>query len=134
MKHITQVAPLLQEALCFHEMFRRLGFTSDQIFLELGIDDVKFVPTLFVKIECPDGEFRLSLGPCTLSADELRVDYKEATEIFINALEEDLQELWCNSIAYQNAPVIVTAFTKKGIRIPAITTGVNQVISKKHLN
>ncbi len=121
MTKLFEVAAMLREALCCHEAFRKLGFVSDQLYLESGLSlSGSGVRHVFVTIKTIPDDFRVWVGTTERTVTELAAEWTAAVEAFNTGSEEELQALWDASIASQNLKVLAVTIAAKGIRIPAI--------------
>lgn len=111
----------VQEMLCAHEAFRRLGFSADDIFIAVGVDP-KYgpAPQVFVDITVGVG-FSLRVCPLWCDEPELRVRWQEAVALWNDPSRlGECQTIWDASEPNAVFPQIAAAIRQKGLALPAV--------------
>ena len=72
---VVELAPELREALGAHEVFRRLGFTSDEIYLRTHVEGL-----LLVTVRRDGLEANVLASPCELPPDRVLELWPAAVE------------------------------------------------------
>ena len=106
----TKAAKLWSKATCellaLHEIFRKLGFQADDLYIEQYSD-----PKMFFKAVQGALEFRVEIH---YDISKVIEEWPLACEWWNNASQEDLRELYETSEARLNAPMMVFALSEKG--------------------
>ena len=103
--------PILREALAAHEVFRKLGFTPDEIFVRPQPGE------LFMTVQRTDKEFNLSIGTHDLDTTELIKQWADATVWWNAGDQAEQQDLFERSEARKNVVTIIVSLTSKGFVI-----------------
>lgn len=103
--------PILREALAAHEVFRKLGFAPDEIFLRPQPSE------LFVTVQRADKEFNLSLGAHDLDMVAVIKQWADATAWWNTGDNGERQDLFERSEVRKNVVLIIVALTEKGFAI-----------------
>ena len=104
--------PIIREALAAHEVFRKLGFTSDEIFIR---------PTrqneLFVTVQRAGKEFNFSLGQHDLAMVDVIKQWADATVWWNTGDNAERQDLFDRSEVRKNVVPIIVSLTSKGFAV-----------------
>jgi len=126
---LADVDDRLLEALCLHEMLRRLGFTADHVFIMLaraGNPESAIFPkglelgdlALFVQLKAQDKEYNVLMGALPCSEHGFAKAWGEAVEIFNKAPRTETDPLWDRSLIVKRSATVVTDLVAKGFVIP----------------
>lgn len=103
--------PIIREALAVHEVFRKLGFTPDEIF-------IRPLPSkLFVTVQQAGKEFNLDLGAHDLDTVTVIKQWADASAWWNTGDNGERQEMFETSEVRKNVVLIIVALTEKGFRI-----------------
>lgn len=112
----------IKECWAAHEVFRRLGFPPEDIYVATHQEaTTPWIPlTLFVVLKTQGKEFLVTCGGSYKSQKEADAAFREYSE-FINALkqgafsEEQLTEVYEGSYIVNNSVQLLMALSNKGI-------------------
>ena len=104
----ADIHPILREALAAHEVFRKLGFTSDEIFLRPRPGG------LFITVQRAGKEFNLDLGKHDLDMVAVIKQWADATVWWNTGDESERQDLLDRSATRLNVVPIIVLLTDKG--------------------
>ena len=111
----------IQEMLCAHEAFRRLGFRAEDIFITVGIDPQYGTgPQVFVDVTVG---VSFSLRVCDLWCDDdaLRTEWHAAVALWNDpARLGECARIWEASELFAVFPELALAVRQKGLRLPAL--------------
>lgn len=122
----------IQEMLCAHEAYRRLGFPADDIFITVGVDPsygtgpLVFVDLLTREIDHRTDVFTVktfSLRVCSLWCDDdtLRAEWGAAVALWNDpGRRGECQTIWDVSEMNTLFPELAAAIRRKGLRLPAV--------------
>jgi len=113
---VANVHQVLREALAVFELFRKLGFSADQIYLVIN-DTRDVVVELHVEDQSGGG-VRVGALPPEISREEAFAKWKEIAEHMREVPEIELRTLWAGSMARVRAVQIMTAIRMRGIALP----------------
>jgi hypothetical protein len=103
--------PIIREALAAHEVFRKLGFMPDEIFIRPRPNE------LFVTVQRAGKEFNLSLGAHDLDMVAVIKQWADATAWWNTGDNGERQELFDRSEVRKNVVPIIVSLTDKGFAI-----------------
>lgn len=117
---LTDLRIELQEMLCAHEAFRRLGFAPDDIYIGVGLDP-KYGegPQVFVELHVHGTQF--NLRTCDLWCDEaaLVIEWPAAVLLWNDPAQADAcQTIWDQSEIRARSVELTVAVLGKGISLP----------------
>ena len=113
MTTLADLPSVVQEALSTWQFFRKLGYTSEQIFT--GSDGEKIV----VQVKWRGMVFTIGVGPANgMSTDDWAVLWSDAADVQNEAPDEDLDRMWESSVVLNNGESVLTAMTDQGIFWP----------------
>ena len=108
---------IIREALCAHEIFRRHGFSADQIFVSIAraAELAGGPPCLGVEVHHQGKEFRLRVGPSgTMTDDEMQTVWRAAVAQFNAGPPEAIRMLHASEV-YASRVEIALALQSKGL-------------------
>lgn len=123
-KKLCDLAFIYQEAIAAHEVYRRLGFSAEYVFLEVArsgeIGSEHFLKTcIYTKLVVPGApEFRINLGPTPGKAENVTAEWEEAIAVFGTATDPEAFDLLEHSQIYKAIALIIAKIRQKGIPIP----------------
>jgi hypothetical protein len=104
--------PTLIEAICLHGYYLGLGYSRDDIFLELHEESV------IVNLKAMGKQVPVRIGAAEFSADEMNKHWNALVKEWNKGgsmTDEDAICLWNSSLAKQNLPLIVAALLQMGL-------------------
>lgn len=125
---LTDLRREIQEMLCAHEAFRRLGFSADDIFVTVGVDP-KYGsgPQVFVDVTVG---VEFSLRVCDLWCDEraLQVEWHAAVALWNDPKRyAECASLWDASELSVVFDDLANAVRQKGLAIPAVDEAMAEI-------
>lgn len=113
---------VLEQALAVFEAFRRLGFTSDEIFFTL--DSVH----VFMTLRTQGREFVITCGPYgPLTPREATDQWNEMAREWNGPMTEtERQRIWGQSFIFNQGGDLIRGLVRKGIQIPKQSTSTKQ--------
>lgn len=112
---LTEFPLEIQEGLCAHEAFRRLGFEPNEIFICYDPS----VCTISSILRTQGKEFSVLIGPTKLLAEEFVENWTKASVVFNEtASNEEILDLWDISVVKYQLSEIIFRLEQKGIIIP----------------
>jgi hypothetical protein len=113
--------PAISRLLAMHEVFRRIGFSADDIFIHRRPDGA-----IFSILVVNSKQFRIIVAPVGFDSEEqMAAEWRTVCEYvsankpeFVDLLEVWLDDLRLNVIV--NTPEMLLAIEAKGIRVPAM--------------
>lgn len=112
---IANVHPVLREALAVFELFRKIGFSADQIYFVIP-DSRDVAVELHVGTET--GAVRVGSLPPSMSRDDAFAKWQEIARHMSEIPEAELTALWERSEARRSSVQIMTAIRLRGIALP----------------
>lgn len=110
--------PVLREAVAYHEAFRKLGYSADDIFFATwpgGEAQVILRVGSFPRGAC---EFSCDCGNIGMSQEAARVAWEAACEAWNTTMTaEERAALWDESTARREAVMLVFAMAAKGFDV-----------------
>lgn len=123
---LREVDPVYQEALAVHEVYRKLGFSADHIYLEIATSGgTRYFKQLcvYMKLAVPGRpEFTIEIGKVPRAAATVEQEWLEAIEAFCASPEEDARIMFEQSKAGQRMAGIALSIRAKGIPIPKLVS------------
>jgi len=122
---------VILEALCLHEVFRRLGFSSEQIFVQLACtaDPNRLVffdraktgdLCVHVVLRAQGLEYTGGIGPLPVAEDDWEQTWTDATVAWNAAPEAEMKKIWERSRVLKTSFNVMMALQAKGFRIPSL--------------
>jgi hypothetical protein len=126
---LADVDDVLLEALCLHELFRRMGFSANDIFIVLaraGNPESAILPrglsvgdlALFVTLKAQGKEYNVIMGALPCPDAEFAKAWGEAVVLFNNATRAETDPIWDRSVIVKRAPVVALDVHAMGFVIP----------------
>ena len=113
MTALADLLPVVREALSSWQFFRRLGYTSQQIFT--GSDGEKIV----VQVKWRGEIFTIGVGPAKgISNEEWPELWSDAAEVLNSAPDEEMHRMWESSDVLRNTVDLLVAMERQGIYWP----------------
>lgn len=105
------IHPIIREALAAHEVFRKLGFTPDEIF-------VRPSPELFVTVRRGGLELNLSIGTHAMNVDDTVAAWTAGAEWWNTTNDEAARhELYEGSATRRNLVPLMVVLKNKGFAV-----------------
>ena len=113
---LSKVHPALRELLAVFEAWRKLGFTSDQIYAlpEAIAPDAGLVPALVLRAQ---GRQFIITAPAPFPKAEFVDAWIKAAEAWNKGTDEERDVVWRGSVVYKHAVPLVTAMIAKGFNL-----------------
>lgn len=105
---LSQVGPVMVEALCYHEALLRLGYVPGEIYVQLRDDDMCVVLVL------GERRFTITAGPMSSSNETFSKDWRKACEAWNGASQDELMATFSKSSVYRSAFNFSAALVAKG--------------------
>lgn len=106
------IPPLFSEALALFEAYRRLGFSSDEIFVVHARNG-----DVFVGVRSQGKEADTRVGKTDLSREKFRAHWEFWAEWLQRAPEVELQRMWEASLAKRAGRTIVEGLLAYGFKL-----------------
>lgn len=118
---------IIRETLCLHEAFRKLGFSSDSIFVVIArvadpsralmheqtkVGDL----AVHVQLKAQGLEYIGAIGPIPCEDSEFNEIWNNAVKWFNQGPEKELQAMWDASRIHRVLPSLLLALQDKGFR------------------
>ena len=103
-----------KEALACHQGLRRLGFSSDDIYVMYSEG------WLYIMLKTQGKEFNIDLGQIKCNEVEFPRIWANIVETFNTGPEEQALSIWDNSVMKNNFKMIAELIRKKGIMLPSL--------------
>lgn len=114
MVDLKQIPVAFREALACHQVLRRLGFKSDDIYVMYSEG------YLFLSLKTQGLEFNIDLGEVETNEVEFPTFWAEIVEAFNTGPEVEAAAIWEQSLAKNNMKLISDLIRKKGIMLPKL--------------
>jgi hypothetical protein len=112
------IHPTFREAIAAFELFRRMGFTPDQIFWHLNGNEPLERRYMFAMLKAQGKEFNFRLGIVKLSWEEWQREWVKLSEYFTDEMPQSLRDrIFNESEAYSQRVPLLAAIVKKGFRV-----------------
>jgi len=98
---LSDLEPLIREALSTWQLFRRLGFSSDDIYIALNEG------SLLITVKWRGKGFSVRVGATEMTPQMLAQVWDHAAGVMATADPDELQSDWDNSAAAKEMPGIV---------------------------
>lgn len=108
-----ELEQVLNEALATFEAYRRLGFTSDEIFFTL--DSVN----IFMVLQTQGKEFTITCGPRgVLDANQITAEWNKKAEAWNGTMTApEREQIWISSFVASHCGSLIDGLMRKGIRL-----------------
>lgn len=116
-----EISPNMREFLGYFEIFRRLGFPSDNICMLVARSPITDDPACFAVLVQDTKQFLVEIGPVgPVEGAELAIEYAAVCDALADGSlsEADHQHVWDESDAKKNAASLAAALALKGFKIP----------------
>lgn len=100
--------PVIQEALCVFEAFRRLGFQADDIYM------VHDDHGMGILLKSGGREFNVRVGEVPVSGPKLGALWEQAAEAWNSAPQHEIDALWRKSAVLRNGTGLCSALILHG--------------------
>lgn len=108
----------IKEAVAVLELFRRLGFSSDDIFVNID-EDAYHTPSLFVQLHTQEQELNFRAGPWSLGPEALMTWWKLILTVVVRpGAKKELDQIFKKSATLKNVKVVLSYLRDNGIKIP----------------
>ena len=114
---VSELPTEIQEALCAWQAFRRLGYTSEQIFA-IHANAPTGDSAVFIKVIWRDMDFIYSIAKTALTRTEFTAMWEQAAAAVQTENEKDLGKMWKNSEVLKRSVELLAALEHKGIFWP----------------
>jgi len=119
------------EALCLHELFRRMGFAADDVFLMLaraGNPESAIIPkglalgdlALFVQLRTQGKEYNVIIGALPCPEDDFAKAWGTAVELFNKATRAESDPMWDRAAIVKRWDTVVLDLHGLGFVIPRL--------------
>lgn len=105
---LSDVDPVMVEALCYHEALLRLKYEPGEIFVSMDEG------TMIVVLDVAGRRFFITVGPLELSRDAFRSAWQVACNAWNQSQQETRMATFEKSYAYRNALDFSAALLAKG--------------------
>lgn len=128
---LADVDQVLLEALCLHELFRRMGFSADDVFIMLSraanpasaILPKGLRPgdrAMFVSLRAQDKEYNVIMGALPCPEDDFAKAWGTAVETYNTATQEETDPIWQQSLIVKQWATVVLDLNGMGFVIPRL--------------
>lgn len=112
MAKLSDLSPMLREALCAWQFFRQLGYTAEQIYL--GVDGEK----LCAQVQWRGLAYNLGVDRTTMTTKQWATIWEHASEVMVAAPKAELDEMWHASKILSLASMVMVSMAESGIFWP----------------
>lgn len=128
---LAELHEVFLEALCLHELLRRLNFTADEIFVAYGrianpataifSKGLKVgAPAFFVTLKAQGKEYNVAIGAAPVGKNEIKQAWDAAVAVYNGATRAETDPLWARSLIVKRSATVVIDLVGLGYVLPKL--------------